>query len=112
MGISLSALSGVPPSPMFLSELLILLGGMQAGEVAIAALAAIALALAFLGLLHALIEGVIGPPRPSRRRGRHHGEHAILAMTLAACVGLLALTVVGLVLPGSAFVAALAKGAL
>ena len=32
MGVSLVALSGLPPSPLFLSELLILLGGLAAGR--------------------------------------------------------------------------------
>ena len=71
MGVSLAALAGLPPSPLFLSELLIVLGGVQAGLIAVSAVAVIALALGFLGLLHALIEGVIGErPRQARRRAR------------------------------------------
>ena len=66
MGVSLAALAGLPPSPLFLSELLIVLGGIQAGLIAVSVTAVIALALGFLGLLHALIEGVIGE-RPKRR---------------------------------------------
>ena len=37
MGVSLVALAGLPPSPLFVSELLILLGGLAAGETAVAA---------------------------------------------------------------------------
>ena len=59
----------MPPSPLFLSELLIVLGGVAAGQLAVSAIAVVALALGFLGLLHALIEGVIGE-RPQRRASR------------------------------------------
>ena len=74
MGVSLVALSGLPPSPLFLSELLILLGGLAAGDLLVSAVAVVALALGFLGLLHALMEGVIGdestpPQAPPLPRG-------------------------------------------
>jgi hydrogenase-4 component F len=111
MGISLGALGGLPPSPLFVSELLILLGGIEAGETAIAAVAAVALALGFLGLLHALLEGVIGPER-KRARATSRSERPIAVLTAALGAGLLALTVVAVLLPGSAFVEALAEGAL
>jgi len=111
MGVSLGALGGLPPSPLFVSELLILLGGIEAGETAIAAVAAVALALGFLGLLHALLEGVIGP-EGKRPRTASRSERPIGVLTAALGAGLLALTVAGLLLPGSAFVEALAKGAL
>src|SRR5439155_14755988 len=39
MGVSLAALGGLPPSPLFVSELLILLGGIAAGETAVVAVA-------------------------------------------------------------------------
>ena len=80
MGVSLGALAGLPPSPLFVSELLILLGGFAAGETAVAAVATVALALGFLGLLHALLEGVIGepaqaaPPRAPPRRAGDRGH--------------------------------------
>ena len=57
---SLVALAGLPPSPLFVSELLIVLGGIASGHTLLAALTAVALALGFLGLLHALLEDVIG----------------------------------------------------
>ena len=55
MGLSLGALAGFPPSPLFLSEILIIAGGFQAGHAWAAASAAL-LALGFVGLTHALVE--------------------------------------------------------
>jgi hydrogenase-4 component F len=112
MGVSLGALGGVPPSPLFVSELLILLGGFRAHDTVVAAIAALAIALGFLGLLHALIEGVIGVPAPRVRRVRHRGEHAIALLTATTGAGLIALTVASVALADSAFVATLARGAL
>jgi hydrogenase-4 component F len=112
MGVSLVALAGLPPSPLFVSELLVLLGGVQAGEGAIAAIAIVALALGFLGLLHALMEGVIGDPGPGRRGPRRREERPIVALTGVLGTGLLAVAATGLLLPGSAFVTTLARGVL
>lgn len=64
-GVSLVALAGLPPSPLFVSELLILLGGIESGDTVLSAITAVAIALAFLGLLHALLEGVLGDRKPS-----------------------------------------------
>ncbi|HYM53998.1 MAG TPA: proton-conducting transporter membrane subunit [Solirubrobacteraceae bacterium] len=112
MGLSLGALGGLPPSPVFVSEVLILLGGLAAGDTAVVIVAALALALGFLGLLHALLEGVIGAPGRGRSPRRHRGDRPIAAMTVAIGTGLASLTVAGLLLPGSAFVVTLARGAL
>jgi hydrogenase-4 component F len=112
MGVSLGALGGLPPSPLFVSELLILLGGVAAGEAWVAAVAAVALALGFLGLLHALLEGVIGEPAQRPRRARHRSERPIAVMTAALGAGMLARTVASLLLPGSTFVDTLVRGAL
>jgi hydrogenase-4 component F len=112
MGVSLGALGGVPPSPLFVSELLILLGGIQAHDTAIAAIAALALALGFLGLLHALVEGVIGGPQGGARRGHHRSERPIVLLTAATGVALVALTVAGALLADSAFVTTLSRGVL
>ena len=90
MGVSLVALSGLPPSPLFLSELLILLGGVAAGDLLISAIAVVAMALGFLGLLHALMEGVIGDEGRSRRRRRSREEQPIIALTAILGTGMLA----------------------
>jgi len=112
MGVSLGSLAGLPPSPLFLSELLILLGGVEAGQGAVVAVAIVALALGFLGLLHAFMEGVLGEPAGHARRRAHRGERRLVALTATLGSGLLALTAAGAFLPGYAFVAALARGVL
>jgi hydrogenase-4 component F len=113
MGVSLIALSGLPPSPLFLSELLIVLGGLAAGEVVISAVALIAMALGFLGLLHALMEGVIGDESRRRRRRRSREERPIIALTAILGAGMLACGFAGLLLlPGSGFIETLARGTL
>jgi len=102
IGISLVALSGLPPSPLFVSELLIALGGIEAGETAVVAVAIVALALGFLGLLHALLTGLLDEPR--RRSRRHRSYRPIIALTCTLGGGLLALTAASALLPGSALV--------
>jgi hydrogenase-4 component F len=110
MGVSLAALGGVPPAPLFVSEVLILLGGVTAGQTAVAAIAAVALALGFLGLLHALLEGAVGEPRRHRRARPHRSERPIAVLTGVAVLVLLALTAAGAWLEGSALVETLARG--
>lgn len=112
MGVSLVALAGLPPSPLFLSELLILLGGITAGEPILSAIAVIGLALGFLGLLHALIEGVVGDGPTSAGGGRGLVERPTVALTVVLGGGLLALAAVGLLLPGSSFIETIARGVL
>jgi hydrogenase-4 component F len=63
LGISLGALSGLPPSPLFFSELLILAGGLAAHQYVVAGLTMILLALGFVGLAHQAIEALLGRPR-------------------------------------------------
>ena len=87
LGISLGALAGLPPSPLFVSEVLIVAGGFQAGRPWAAAVAAVLLALGFLGLAHALIETVAGKARdrdrdrarPALRRRHDRRRGATLA---------------------------------
>ena len=70
IGVSLGTLAGLPPSPLFVSEVLIVAGGFQAGRPWAAAAAAVLLALGFLGLAHALLETTVGKRRrrdPARR---------------------------------------------
>ena len=113
MGVSLVALAGLPPSPLFLSELLILLGGMAAGEAIVSAVAVVALALGFLGLLHAFMEGVIGDERRHHRHRRSREERPTIALTAILGTAMLAFGLVGvLLLPGSGFVETLSQGAL
>ena len=79
---------------------MILLGGIDAGLLGASALAALLLALGFLGLAHALIEGLLGERRRgSGRYSRSTRPVAILAG--ATAVALLALSVAAFGLPGS-----------
>lgn len=108
MGISLGALAGLPPSPLFVSEVLVVAGGFQAGRPWAAAAAAALLALGFLGLAHALLETAGG--RARRHIGGLPGLRPVGAAAAVAVVLLLALTAVAPWLPGSALVEALARG--
>jgi hydrogenase-4 component F len=109
MGISLGALAGLPPSPLFLSEVLIVAGGFEAGRSWAAAATALLLALGFLGLAHALLETTFGKAR--RRDGTHpRGRLALAVLGGTSLVLLLGLSAVALWLPGSDLVAALLAG--
>lgn len=110
VGLSLGSLAGLPPSPLFVSELLVLMGGVRAGVTWAAALAAVLLALGFLGIAHALVEGLAGRPsgrRPSARRG----VAQLAALVVVAAVALGGLTVAAYEIPGSPMVRALGPGA-
>ncbi len=109
VGVSLGSLTGVPPSPLFFSELLILLGGIAAGHLVVALIAASLLALGFLGLAHALIEGLLGgePHQPwPRERTVRVTERLVASIGL----GLLALSAIAYLLPGSSTVRTLMSG--
>lgn len=110
MGISLGALSGLPPGPLFFSELFVLMGGFLAGQTWVAAVAAVLLALGFLGLALALVESLLG-----RHRGRHPSDRRstrqIRALAVAVGCALIALSVAAYALPGSAPVDALVRWA-
>lgn len=108
MGISLGALAGLPPSPLFLSEVLIVAGGFEAGRSWAAAATAVLLALGFLGLAHALLETTVGKAR--RRAPGRPGLRSLTALGGASLAMLLALSGVALWLPGSEFVDALVRG--
>ena len=108
LGISLGALAGLPPSPLFASEVLIVAGGFQAGRPWEASASAFLLTLGFLGLAHALIETTIGKVP---RRGRNPVRLVrVTAIAVAATVALLLLTGVAAWLPGSDLVTALREG--
>jgi hydrogenase-4 component F len=80
VGVSLGSLSGMPPAPLFVSELLIVLGGFAAGETAVAIAAVVLLALGFLGLAHALIERTAGA---AVQRRTERGLRALTAFVVA-----------------------------
>jgi hydrogenase-4 component F len=109
LGISLAALAGLPPSPLFVSEVLIVAGGFQAGRPWEACGAALLLALGFLGLAHALIEITAGDG-PSRAPGAVTGLRGVVALTAVSVVLLAGLALAAVALPGSDLVAALARG--
>ncbi|HEY4896811.1 MAG TPA: proton-conducting transporter membrane subunit [Solirubrobacteraceae bacterium] len=91
VGVSLATLSGLPPSPLFFSELLILLGGIAAHQVVIVSIAAVLMGLGFLGLAHALIETLAGESR-GRRWLSGRTVRLTARLTVALTLGLLALS--------------------
>ncbi len=109
VGLSLGTLSGLPPSPLFLSEVLVLSGGFAAGLIWVSALSAVLLALGFLGMAHVLVEGLAGRPsgrRPTSRRGtRLISTVGVLSFALLA-----ALTALAYELPDSDLVRAFVGG--
>jgi hydrogenase-4 component F len=109
MGISLAALAGLPPSPLFASEVLIVAGGFQAGRPWEASATALLLALGFLGVAHALIETTAGES-PPRDGGAVAGLRGLTALTAVSIVLLLGLAAAAVVLPGSEIVDALVRG--
>ena len=109
MGVSLGSLGGVPPSPLFFSEVLVLLGGFASGHLVVAAVATALLGLGFLGLAHALIEGLLGGQHQRRwRRGR--SVRTIERLTAVMGAGLLALSAIAYLLPGSTPIHSLMAG--
>jgi hydrogenase-4 component F len=109
MGISLGTLAGLPPSPLFVSEVLIVAGGFQAGRVWVAALATVLLALGFLGLGHALLETTAGKAR-RRDDTRLPGLRLLTTFTTVSVVLLAILASAALWLPGTSLIDSLAKG--
>ena len=109
MGISLGTLAGLPPSPLFASEILILAGGFEAGWLWAAAAATLLLGLGFVGLMHSLIETIVGSAH-TRAPGPVPGLRALGPLTAISAVLLLALAAAAPWLPGTAVIAALVKG--
>jgi hydrogenase-4 component F len=109
MGVSLGALSGLPPSPLFVSEVLIVAGGFESSRPWPAAIATVLLALGFLGLAHALLEATAGKAR-RRDTARPAGLRALGALTGVAVVLLLGLAGLGFWLPHTELVRALLRG--
>ena len=109
VGVSLAALAGLPPSPLFISEILVLAGGAEAGLTWVVVVAAGLLALGFLGMAHTLVEG-LGGRGTGRRPSSPRGTRPILTMTCVATVLLLALTVLAHRLPDSTLLHSLSGG--
>jgi hydrogenase-4 component F len=109
MGLSLGTLAGLPPSPLFLSELLIVAGGFQAGRPWTAGLAIVLLALAFVGLIHSLIETTAGKAH-RRDAALVPGRRSIGVLAAVSLVLLAALTAAAVWLPGADLTDALVKG--
>ncbi len=114
MGISLGALSGLPPSPLFISEVLILAGGFSSGRSWAAAVAAILLALGFLGLAHAAIETVAGKAHKRSKHGPDGpglaGLGPVTALAGVSSVLMLLLAAAAPWLTSTGFIAALQRG--
>ncbi len=110
MAISLLALAGLPPSPLFVSELMVLLGGMQAGLLGVSALTAVLIALGFVGLAHTLVEGLLGDAGARGRRPAPRSARAVSLLAVVATLALLGLTVAAYALPDSGVVAGLVEG--
>jgi hydrogenase-4 component F len=108
-GISLVSLSGLPPSPLFFSEVFVLLGGFLSGHVVVAGLAAGLLALGFLGLVHALIEGLAGRGRTKSANGGSIPQIAPVTVLFAAA--LVALAASAFAVPHSALLDELTRWA-
>ena len=109
LGISLGTLAGLPPSPLFASEVLIVAGGFSAGRPWEAGAAVVLLALGFLGLGHTLLDVLVGKAR-RRTDGTPAGLRPVIALTVFAAVVLLTLTALAPWLPGSEIVNALVEG--
>jgi hydrogenase-4 component F len=108
-GVSLASLSGMPPSPLFFSELLILLGGIAAGQLAVTLIAAALLGLGFLGLAHALIEGLAGGEPQVPWLG-DPTVRLVQRLTVVIGVGLVALSATAYLLPGWSVIRTLMRG--
>lgn len=108
MAVSLGALAGLPPSPLFISEVLIIAGGFAVHRPWASAIAAVLLALGFLGLAHALLDTLAGKAKGASHRNEATGLRRLTIVTAVAVVGLLALTGAAFFLPGSELAQALA----
>jgi hydrogenase-4 component F len=71
-------LAGLPPSGIFVAELAILFGGVQAGWGLASAAAAAILALAVAGLLFHVVRVAVGPPGPPDARSPATGGRVLL----------------------------------
>lgn len=115
MAVTAYTLAGLPPSPLFFSELFIILGGLESGHVVLAVALAVFVALAFIGLLHAILEATQSPSDDQDAAPLRIGRvrtAPILVPTLTSAAAMLALTVSAWSLATSALVRHLAGGIL
>ncbi len=105
MGISLATLSGLPPLPLFASELLIMAGGFETGHGVVASIAALLLAFGFIGLIQAFLTIITGD-------SHHHNAESLVKVRVAGVFRtgivslglLLGLTYIAFFLPSSILV--------
>lgn len=109
MGLSLLALGAVPPSPLFVSEALILFGGIVAGQIAVTVLTAVLLALGFMGVAHMTIEALGGTPLVRRKAGARTAAW-ITGLAATCAVALVAVASIAYVLPYSALAGVMTGG--
>ncbi len=109
MSVSLGTLAGLPPLPLFASEILVVAGGFDAGRPWAAAAAAVLLALGFLGLGHAMIEVTAGRFRRGRRESPT-GLRGTMILGAVSTVLLLVLSAGAWTLADSDLVRALTRG--
>jgi hydrogenase-4 component F len=109
VGCCLGALAGLPPSPLFISELLIAIAGIETGHVWAVVVSVSLLSLGFLGLAHALIEALAGRRR-GIRVGPPPGRRLVVSLTVGGVALLVVLSAAALALPGSAIAHALTQG--
>ncbi len=109
LGISLATLSGFPPLPLFVSEVLILAGGFENGYLVASILSALLIAFGFIGLLQALLSTLLEDHHGSQKF--HYVKTSpIFGLAILATVFLLIISWVGLYLPSSSFVHRLVSG--
>jgi hydrogenase-4 component F len=109
VGCCLGALAGLPPSPLFVSELLIAIGGVETGHAWAVVAFVVLLSLGFLGIAHVLIDALAGRRR-GVRPGIPPGRRLVVVLTVGGTLLLLALAGGALALPGSTIADALARG--
>ncbi len=109
MLICLGALAAVPPSPLFFSEVLILFGGIASGHLLAVVLAAVLLAMGFVGVAHLALESVSGSA-PDRRSIGRRTRIWTASLAGAATVLMLALCAVAYGLPHATVSLALTAG--
>ena len=109
MTVSAATLAGLPPGPLFFSEVLIILGGFQTGHALIAIVLAVLVGMAFLGMLAALLAVVRAGPAGDRDQVAE-ATRPILAATIAVTALLLAVSVSAWVVSGHGPLGDLARG--